>query len=104
VKSLAPLLAATFASGVVSVIMTQVQVNQLQRSDAKQEEIISKGILPITDERIRSLQLQMLQFQHQHEVMREDLAELQQNSPTRCLECHMTKRRNHPKSKNVWPH
>jgi hypothetical protein len=85
----APFLLASLAGAAVSLIVIREQV-------ADMRVVVSKGILPITEERLRALQLELLQLRHEHEFALTKIHELESNGPVYCLRCHMRQGLNHP--------
>lgn len=69
-------------SAVASVIVTQERVAEIKSK-------VDAGILPIADERIRRLQMDVMNMQHEHEVMQAHLEEISQKNPGTCLNCHV---------------
>lgn len=80
-------------------VIVSVYVMQSQVRDIKTQ--VDQGILPRTDEKIRSMQDDIRDLKRQHETMLAVVGSLEKTSPGNCLVCHMTKRVNHPAPKGA---
>lgn len=79
-----------------SVIVTQVKLSAVEEDvrDIKLE--VSTGILPVAKEQNREIREDIVELKHEHDLVLQVIASLQENSPGKCLKCHMLQSINHP--------